>query len=81
MKITQNSFYNINKLNNEISRKQQELIDITTKVEKINSQKEIIIERKKYEVDNVKLHNQVLEFKEEQLRINNDIESKNYSYC
>lgn len=65
----------INKLTSEIEHKQQELIDLSTKVEKINSQKEIIIERKKYEVDNVKLHNQVLELKEQQLKISNDIES------
>ncbi len=68
---------NINKLNMEIASKQQELMDITTKVEKINSQKEIIIERKKYEVDNVKLHNQVLELKEEQLSISNNINDMN----
>lgn len=67
----------INKLNMEISGKQQELINLTTKVEKINSQKEIIIERKKYEVDNVKLHNQVLELKEEQLTISNSINDLN----
>lgn len=67
----------INKLNIEISSKQQELINLTTKVEKINSQKEIIIERKKYEVDNVKLHNQVLELKEEQLTISNSINDLN----
>ena len=68
---------NISHLNNEISNYQQKLIDISTKVEKINSQKEIIIERKKYEVDNVKLHNQVLELKEEQLKITNDISDLN----
>ena len=68
---------NINKLNEEINKKQQELIDIATKVEKINSQKEIITERKKYEVDNVKLHNQVLELKEQQLKISNDISNLN----
>ena len=67
----------INKLNEDIALKQQELIDISTKVEKINSQKEIIIERKKYEVDNVKLHNQVLELKEQQLKINNDVSEIN----
>ena len=66
---------NINKLNLLISNKQQELMDITTKSEKINSQKEIILERKKYEVDNVKLHNQVIELKEQELKLQNDIEA------
>lgn len=65
----------INKLNTDITNKQQELIDITTKVEKINSQKEIILERKKYEVDNTKLHKEALELKEEELKINSLIES------
>ena len=34
-----------------INQLQKSLLDITTKVEKINSQKEILLERKKYEVD------------------------------
>lgn len=68
---------NISKLNELISNNQQQLIDISTKVEKINSQKEIIIERKKYEVDDSKLHNQVLELKEQQLKINNTISEIN----
>ncbi len=70
---------NISKLNDLISNRQQQLIDISTKVEKINSQKEIIIERKKYEVDDSKLHNQVLELKEQQLKINNDISQLNFN--
>ena len=69
----------INKLTSDISSKQQELIELSTKVEKINSQKEIIIERKKYEVDNSKLHSQVIELKEQQLKISNDISDTNLS--
>ncbi len=66
---------NINKINNDINTKQQELIEITTKVEQINGEKNIILERKKYEVDNTKLHNQVLELKEQQLSLNNELDS------
>ena len=65
----------INKLNTDISNKQQELINITTKVERINSQKEIILERKKYDVDNTKVHNQIIELKEEVLKVTNEIDS------
>ena len=65
----------INKLNTDISNKQQELINITTKVERINSQKEIILERKKYDVDNTKVHNQIIELKEEALKVTNEIDS------
>ena len=81
----------VNKLTNEISSKQQELLDLSTNVEKINSKKEIIIERKKYEVDNSKLHNQILELKEQKLQLNNNISeiklaidnlsSKKEEYC
>ena len=67
----------INKLTNEVAIKQQELLDVSTNVEKINSQKEIIIERKKYEVDDSKLHNQVLELKEQQLKLENEISNAN----
>lgn len=64
----------LNKINIEINSKQQYLIDLTAKVERINSQKEILLERKKYEVDNAKLHNQILELQEEILKTNNEID-------
>lgn len=62
-------------LNNKISSLQNELLNITTKAEKINSQKEILLERKKYEVDDIKLHNNVLELKETELKIQNELNS------
>ncbi len=64
----------INKLNEEITSKQQDLINLTTKAERINSQKEIILERKKYEVDNAKMHKEVIELKKEELTLNNNID-------
>ena len=67
----------ISKLSNTISLKQQELMDITTKAERINSQKEIILERKKYEVDDTKLHNQIIALKEEELTTSNSINNLN----
>lgn len=62
-------------LNAEIAINQKSLLEITTKAEKINSQKEILIERKKYEVDDVKLHNNILELKEAELKFQNEVNS------
>ena len=64
---------NINKLDDEIKNKQHELLEKTSEVEKINSQKEIILERKKYELDNNKLHNNLIELKEQELKLQNEI--------
>ena len=66
---------NISKLSSTISLKQQELMDITTKAERINSQKEIILERKNYEVDDTKLHKEIVALKEEELTTNNNIDN------
>ena len=63
----------ISKLDNDIKEKQNNLLEITKKVEKINGQKQIILERKKYEVDDIKLHNNILELKESLLKIDNEI--------
>lgn len=63
----------LSKLEDEINEKQKELIKLTTNVEKINSQKEIIVERKKYEVDDIKLHDSLIELKEKELKLKNSI--------
>ena len=63
----------INKLDEDIKLKQNELVNITSKVEKINGKKTLILERKKYQVDDIKLHNNILELKEKSLKIENDI--------
>lgn len=60
---------------NKVNSLQKSLLEITTKAEKINSQKEILLERKKYEVDDVKLHNTVLELKEDELKYSNELKS------
>ncbi len=61
------------KLDNEIKQKQNDLLEITSKVEKINGQKQIILERKKYEVDDIKLHNNILELRESLLKIDSEL--------
>lgn len=64
-------------LNNQLSKEQRSLLDITTKVEKINSRKNIILERQKYNVDNAKVHSNLVETKEKSLRLENEISSNN----
>lgn len=63
----------ITKLEKDISLKQKELLEAATNSEKLNSQKNILIERKKYEVDDSKIHSTLLLLKEDQLSLNNEI--------
>ena len=65
----------INKLNDNISKLQNKLMEDTTNVERINSRKNILLERQKYEVENTKLHNNLVELKSEELKLNTDINS------
>ena len=64
------------KLEEKINKVRNNILELTTKSEKLNSRKSIITERKNYEVDNTKLHNQILELKETSLKIKNEINSK-----
>lgn len=64
---------NLNKLEQEINELNKELLEKTTLVEKLNSEKTILLERKKYDVEDTKLHNNVLELKEKELGLTNDI--------
>jgi len=63
----------INKKDSELREFNSKLLSITEEVEKINSKKNILLERKKYQVDNVKLHNNIIALKEEEASTNNDI--------
>lgn len=67
----------ITKLENKIKEKQNELLNVTAEVEKINGRKQIILERKKYQVDDIKLHNNILELKENLLKIDTETNSVN----
>jgi len=62
----------INKLDLDIRRYQQELIDLTAKTEQINSRKTIILERQKYSVEDTKLHDNLVALKEKQLNQTNE---------
>ena len=65
----------INKKTQEEKELNNKLLEITEEVEKINSRKNILLERKKYQVDDVKLHNNIIVLKEEEMSIINDITS------
>jgi len=64
----------INNCQIKIQELQKELLASTSNVEKINSRKQIILERKKYEVDDAKLHDNLINLKEQELNLSNEIE-------
>ena len=63
----------INNLNNNLYNKQQELIKVTSEVERLQGEKNLISERSKYNSDDIKVHDNILELKEKLLKINNEI--------
>ncbi|MDD2391507.1 MAG: AAA family ATPase [Bacilli bacterium] len=69
---------NIDKIDKEINEKQKELLDITSLVEKTNSQKNIILERQKYVVEDQKLHDNLVFLKEKKSKITNEIETNRF---
>lgn len=62
-----------NELENKIKENQNKLLELTELSEKLNSQKKIILERQKYEVNNTKLHENMVDLKEKELKLENDI--------
>ena len=67
-------------LDNEIKKYQDYLIKLTTDVEKINSRKAIILERQKYNVQDSKVHENLILLKEKELKLTtelNDIKNQN----
>ncbi|MFA5409100.1 MAG: AAA family ATPase, partial [Bacilli bacterium] len=61
--------------NEKIHLKQKELVDVTAKVERLNGQKLLIVERGRYDSEDIKLHDQVLLLKEGSLKVKNEIDS------
>ena len=57
----------LSKVEQEYHTLSKELLEKTKEVEKINSQKQIILERKKYQVEDTKLHQNLLFLKEENI--------------
>ena len=67
----------ITNIENEIRETQEKLLELTKLVEQINSKKQIILEKKKLEVDDNKLHNNLIALNEEKLSLKNQINSNN----
>ena len=63
----------INNLNTELYNSQQNLIKITSEVERLQGEKNLISERSKYDANDVKVHDNILNLKEKLLGINNEI--------
>ncbi|MBQ9181956.1 MAG: AAA family ATPase [Bacilli bacterium] len=63
----------LNDINKQIDDIQKDLLEATTNVEKINSQKQIVLERKKYEVEDSKIHQNIVLLKETELKLSNEI--------
>ncbi len=63
----------INKLEESIKITQTNLLDITSKVEQINAKKTILLERQKYNVEDSKLHDNIVYLKESVLKLENSI--------
>ena len=62
-------------LENIIKEKQSSLLEVVKEVEQINSRKQIILERQKYNVDDTKLHSNMILLKEKELNLSNEINS------
>lgn len=65
------------KLDDEIEKKNAEVLKIINEISDLQSKKQITVERKKYEVDDTKLQNNIIALKEEILGINNNVEGLN----
>lgn len=66
----------INKVDSEISVNQSKIIDVTKEIERLDAKKKLILERKKYEVSDNKLHDSIFKLKEEKINVKNSIEAK-----
>ena len=62
----------INDLDLKIRNHQEVLLEMTKEVEQLNSRKTIILERQKYNVEDTKLHDNLVTLKEKELKLTND---------
>ncbi|MDD2203126.1 MAG: chromosome segregation protein SMC [Bacilli bacterium] len=61
--------------NSNLHQKQKELVELSSKVERLNGQKLLVVERGRYDSEDAKVHDHILLLKEGQLKIKNEIES------
>lgn len=64
----------ISKIDDDINKKQQEVVEITSLVEKLNSRKAIVLEREKYNANDSKIHDNLVNLKESLLKEENNLE-------
>ena len=65
------------KLDESYNNKNEELISINKEIAELETKKQLTMERKKYDVDDMKLSNNILNLKEEELTINKNITTLN----
>lgn len=65
-----NELSNLDKESNELSNR---LLELTKKIEQINSDKKMLQERSKYNASDVKVHDNIVNLKEEKLKLENEI--------
>ena len=77
-----NNEVKLTKLKNEVSNielqlneKNRELLVLTTNAEKLNSRKNIVLERQKYQVEDTKLHQNLVDATERLHKLKNDFET------
>ena len=63
---------NLSKLEEQIKEKNKELLNITSNVLKTENKKQLILERQKYNVNDTKLHNNLIDLKETQKKLDNE---------
>ncbi len=72
--LIENIKVKINDLNNDLYKKQQELVEISSNVERLQGEKNLITERSKYNSKDVKLHDNILSLKEKEKEIEKEEE-------
>lgn len=72
--ISINNKLELEKYDKEINELNKNLIELTSKVEQVNTKRLMIIERAKYEASDSKTHSILLEQKEKEISIKNNIE-------
>ena len=68
---------NIN-IDNKINELQEKLININKEISEVERDRQVTIERKKFEVDDVRLQNNIISLKEKELNIKKDIDVINH---
>jgi len=62
----------LSKLNDKIYQESQELVSLSAKKERLYGEKQLVIERKQMQVDDQKLHDSILDLKEQTLKLRNE---------